>query len=276
MFQKSFTILESFTESLFVYMSASDMPWLDWGTIMKSDAQGTQFTPTVDFVNREAHGSVDFEKAVGINGVGLINVVSNPEDAVVSHRKETQTKITHNDGGSWKSLKAPSYDSHGDPYECRGARCSLHLHGSAERYDPSATYSTPAVPGVLVAVGNVGEHLTSYGNSSTFYSRDAGVTWEEIHEQPLLWQFGDSGSILVAANDAELTNEVIFSTNEGILWWSYKFSHKKMRVRKIITSPQYMTRQFILLCENSIGLSVAVQLDLSFLTREQCEYLQSL
>ena len=64
-----------------------------------------------------------------------------------------------------------------------------------------ATYSTPSVPGLLMAVGNVGEYLEAYDQSDTFLSRDGGFTWEEVHKDAHLWEFGDSGSILVMAND---------------------------------------------------------------------------
>ena len=49
-------------------------------------------------VNRDGRGYVDFEKMVGLDGIVLINIVSNAEDATVSGRKKLQTRITHNDG----------------------------------------------------------------------------------------------------------------------------------------------------------------------------------
>ena len=60
-----------------------------------------------------------------------------------------------------------------------------------------ATYSTPSVPGLLMAVGNVGLQLAPYKYSNTFLSRDAGFTWQEVHKDAHLWEFGDSGSIVV-------------------------------------------------------------------------------
>ena len=75
----------------------------------------------------------------------------------------------------------------------------MHIHGYTERYDVRATFSTPSVPGLLMAVGNVGEYLEAYDQSDTFLSRDAGFTWEEVHKDAHLWEFGDSGSILIMA-----------------------------------------------------------------------------
>ena len=73
---------------------------------------------SIDYVNRNDEGYVDFEKMVGLDGIALINIVSNPHDAPITGRKEVQTRITHNDGGSWKPLPAPLVDSQGNKIEC--------------------------------------------------------------------------------------------------------------------------------------------------------------
>jgi hypothetical protein len=54
--------------------------------------------------------------------------------------------------------------------------CALQIHGYTERYDARATYSSPSVVGLMMAVGNVGEKLAPYTESDTFLSRDAGFT----------------------------------------------------------------------------------------------------
>jgi hypothetical protein len=35
---------------------------------------------------------------IGLDGIALINVVSNPKEAALTGRKELRTRITHNDG----------------------------------------------------------------------------------------------------------------------------------------------------------------------------------
>ena len=77
--------------------------------------------------------------------------------------------------------------------------------------DPRATYSNTSTVGVLMAVGNVGETLAPYTESDTFLSRDAGFTWQEVDKEAHLWELGDSGSILVLANDEEPTDHILFS-----------------------------------------------------------------
>lgn len=153
--------------------------------------------------------------------------------------------------------------------------CALHIHGYTERLDPRATYSSPSVVGLLMAVGNVGEALAPYTESDTFFSRDAGFTWEEVHKDAHLWEFGDSGSILVMANDEEPTDHVLFSTDEGLNWREYKFTDEKIRVRSIVTVTSDTSRRFILMGNypRSSAAAVVVHLDFSALTLTQCEYL---
>lgn len=122
-----------------------------------------------------------------------------------------------------------------------------------------------------MAVGNVGETLAPYTESDTFFSRDAGFTWEEVHKDAHLWEFGDSGSILVMANDEEPTDHVLFSTDEGLSWREYKFTENKLRVRSIVTVTSDTSRRFILIGNYpSSSAAVVVHLDFSALTLLKC------
>ena len=151
--------------------------------------------------------------------------------------------------------------------------CALHVHGFTERFDSRATYSTPSVPGLLMAVGNVGEKLAPYIESDTFLSRDGGFTWEEVHKDAHLWEFGDSGSVLVMANDEEPTDHVMYSLNEGLTWAEYRFSDEKVRVKSIVTVQEDTSRRFVLLgfYPRSTNTAVAIHLDFSALTQRKCK-----
>jgi hypothetical protein len=152
-------------------------------------------------------------------------------------------------------------------------KCQLNIHGYTERRDPRATYSSPAIKGLLLAVGNVGEKLASYTDSDTFLSRDAGFTWEEVHKDAYMWEFGDSGSILVMVNDEEPTTFLLFSTDEGLNWREYKFSDRPMTVNSIVTVPMDTSRKFILFGDfTKSSVSSAVHVDFSALTNRKCEY----
>ncbi|OCH85342.1 Oligoxyloglucan reducing end-specific cellobiohydrolase [Obba rivulosa] len=270
--QHAYTILESSTKSVFLHLTTSEPPNPWWGHILKSNSNGTYFSVSVENVNRNDAGFVDFEKMIGLDGIALVNVVANPRDAAINGRKELESRISHNDGGTWKRLVPPMSDSQGNRYPCDHTGCALHIHGYTERYDARATYSTPSVPGLLMAVGNVGERLLPYAESDTFLSRDAGFTWEEVHKDAHLWEFGDSGSILVMANDEEPTDHVLFSTDEGLHWREYQFSNEKFRVKAIVTVPSDTSRRFILMgfYPRARAVSAAIHVDFSALTSKQC------
>ena len=122
-----------------------------------------------------------------------------------------------------------------------------------------------------MAVGNVGEQLVGYTDSDTFMSRDAGFSWEEVHKDAHLFEFGDSGSILVMANDEEPTDHILFSTDEGLNWREYKFSNQPVRVKSIATVPQDTSRKFILFGYYGRSSSwLAVHIDMSSLTHKKC------
>lgn len=147
------------------------------------------------------------------------------------------------------------------------------MHGFTERRDARATYSSPGVVGVVMAVGNVGEVLDPYTESDTFLSRDGGFTWEEVHKDAYLWEFGDSGSIILIVNDEEPTDHVLFTTDEGISWREYKFSIEKLRINAIITVPEDTSRKFMLLGHPpGSSLSTIVHIDFTSLTHRQCRF----
>ncbi|KAJ7873145.1 hypothetical protein B0H14DRAFT_3106889 [Mycena olivaceomarginata] len=258
----AYTILDSSTASLFVHMTMAEpsdpRSQSYWGNILKSNSNGTYFGLSAENVNRDRRGYVDFEKVVGLDGIALIN-------ALLTGRKVLQSRITHNDGSTWKPLALPTHDSLGNAYPCDTTHCTLHVHGYTERLDSSTTYSSSSVVGLIMAVGNVGESLAPYDQSDTFLSRDGGFTWE-------LWKLGDSGSVIVIANDEEPTDHVLFSLNEGMSWRQSKFSDDKIRVRSIMTVPADTSRRFLVLGHPSRSSAhLAVFIDFTALTSRQCE-----
>lgn len=124
-----------------------------------------------------------------------------------------------------------------------------------------------------MAVGNVGEVLVPYTESDTFLSRDGGFTWEEVHKGAYLWEFGDSGSIILIVDDEEPTDHVLFTTDEGLSWREYKFGNEKLRVNTIITVTEDTSRKFILLGRApGSALSTIVHIDFSSLTHRLCRF----
>ncbi|PWN42574.1 Oligoxyloglucan reducing end-specific cellobiohydrolase [Ceraceosorus guamensis] len=269
---RAYTVLDSVTDAIFLHVTTHPEPKSAWGNLFKSNSNGTYFALSLEYVNRNAAGFADFEKVFGLDGIALVNVVNNPEDAAVNGVKALSTRITHNDGGRWKPLTPPRADVNGAPYDCHQVGCSLHLHGYTERDDPTTMFSSPTAVGLLLGVGNVGKSLAPYADSDTFISRDGGFSWEEVHKDAHKWEFGDQGSIILLANDERPTNEVLYSLDEGKSWQSYKFG-ETLRVTGILTVPEDTHRKFVLLGikQGVQPQSVAVHLDFSALQRRKCK-----
>lgn len=131
----------------------------------------------------------------------------------------------------------------------------------------------------MIAVGNVGTELAPYTDSDTFFTRDGGFTWEEVHKDAHLFEFGDSGSVLVIANDEGPTDHVLYSLDEGISWNEYKFigpGESKLRVNEIVTVPKDTSRKFILFGHQDRREElVAVHLDFTAITSRKCEPIEN-
>jgi hypothetical protein len=69
-----------------------------YGSILKSNENGTYYSLSLENANRDNTVFVDFEKMQGIQGIAFANVVSNVYDADMGNDKKLKTMITFNDG----------------------------------------------------------------------------------------------------------------------------------------------------------------------------------
>ena len=83
---------------MFLHLTTSDRLGAEFGNILKSNSNGTFYGVSIENVNRNRQGFVDFEKMIGLDGIALVNVLSNPNDVTLTGHKELQSRITHNDG----------------------------------------------------------------------------------------------------------------------------------------------------------------------------------
>jgi hypothetical protein len=274
--QTAYTVLDSSTHSVFLHVTVNPRRDQEYGSLIKSNSNGTSYVLSINNVNRNTDGYVDFEKMQGIEGVSVANLVANVDDVEAKGaKKQKRTVITHNDGADWESLAAPAKDSDGKKYDCNvndKKTCSLHLHGYTERTDPRETYSSPTAVGIMLGVGNVGQTLTTVGEASTFMTTDAGVTWKEIKKGNYAWEFGDQGSIIVIVRRGEDVDHVYYSLDMGENWQLYQFSDTAIRVEAITTVPSDTSLNFLLWGKDKKEL-VAVNLDFSGLEKFQrkCE-----
>ena len=274
--QKAYTVLDSSTHAVFLHVTVNNREESEYGSVIKSNSNGTSYVMSLNGVNRNSRGYVDFEKMLGLEGVILVNTVANIDEADQGKSKRLRTLITHNDGAQWAPLQAPSKDAEGRKYQCDPGdtlKCSLHLHSYTERRDPRATFSSPSAVGLMMGVGNVGQYLGRKPDADTFITRDGGVEWHPVKKGNYMWEYGDQGSIIVIVEEDLPIRSVFFSLNEGIDWQEYVFADAGFIVTAISTVPSDKSRNFILWGQDSSkGSNVAtVNLDFTGLADKRCE-----
>lgn len=271
--QTAYTILTSHPHSLFVHVTTDRTEGHERGAILKSNSNGTSYVLSLDNVNRNSKGYVDYDRIESLEGVLLANTVSNPNS---QSPKKLKSQISFNDGSQWSYITPPTVDSNGKKYSCNGgslAKCSLNLHGFTERPDYRDTFSSTSAVGILIGVGSVGEYLQPYLESSTFISTDGGVTWKEIKKGAYTWEYGDRGTILLLVAAYDKTDEFIYSTDDGQTWVSYKFSDKPVEVQDLATVPTDSSRKFVIFAQDPSRVSntVVYSIDFTNFYKRQCQ-----
>ena len=271
--QQAYTVLESSTHSVFLHVTVNNQPGLEYGSILKSNSNGTSYVLAMNAVDRDTMGYVDFEKMFGIEGLAMVNTVDNYDSKDYEKEgKKLRSLITHNDGAEWGYLSPPDKDSEGNSFGCSGGieKCSLNIHGYTDRKDKAHTFYSTSAIGLMIGVGNVGQYLTDLDEADTFMSADAGITWKHAKKGRYMWEFGDQGSILVLVKEDMPTNLIHYSLDEGDSWLDYEFSDHNVVISDITTAPSDNARNFILWGVDG-GKTIAVNLDFTGLTDVQCK-----
>eukprot|EP00961_Rhodomonas_salina_P069313 930692-Rhodomonas_salina.1 len=121
-----------------------------------------------------------------------------------------------------------------------------------------------------MATGNVGHHLHArQDETNTYFSRDAGRTWEEIRKGSYIYEFGDHGALMVMANNREATNRILYSWNEGLNWTEFQFWEHHIEVENIITEPSGTSQVFIVYGRRN-DKGVLMQLNFETLHERRC------
>ncbi|OAA68613.1 vacuolar protein sorting [Niveomyces insectorum RCEF 264] len=278
--QHEYTVLDSSTHAVNLFVTTKMERDQRYGTIIKSNSNGTSYVMSISGVNCDNRYFVDFEKILGLEGVVLVNVVANRDDEKAP-KKVLQTKISHNDGAEWAFLPPPAKDLDGKDYGCKPRKgasdggdeaCALHIHGYTEREDHRKTYSSSGAVGLMFGVGNVGAHLGSMDEADTFMTTDAGISWRHVKKGAWTWQFGDQGSIIVLVPRSGRTRTVSYTTDEGVTWNDHTFSDTDVTVLDITTLRSGASRNFLLWCRSESSHVFTVNLDFSGLTDRPCEH----
>ncbi|CAD8113365.1 unnamed protein product [Paramecium primaurelia] len=233
--QYSYTLLDTESESIFLSISHNQTN-KKLTNIYTSDFQGFKFTISLlNNVRSLNTGQCDFEKIESLKGVYIANIYDHEKLKVVKEsdlEKYKKTVITFDKGAIWHPLKAPETDVNGQQIHCSGD-CSLHLQGRSV----SKIYRESKAVGLIMASGNIGLYLEEK-TINTYFSRDGGMTWYEVRKGHHIYSFGDRGGIIVMAKAKSLTEELLYSWDEGLSWESIKIP--KMIVTSITSRSLYI------------------------------------
>jgi len=273
-----YTVLDSSNHAVNLFVATDLSEGRRRGSIIKSNSNGTTYVLSASNVNSDELGYVDFEKVAGLEGVTLINSVSNPVDK--NGKKVIQTKISHNDGAEWGFLPPPSKGADGKSYSCSSSgdsKCALHLHHYTERENKGRTFSASTAVGLIFGYGNVGPSLGDVKDADTFMSADGGINWKSVKKGVWTWQYGDQGSIIVLAQRATHVNKVksnivSYSTDEGNTWTDYKFTDKEVTIQDLTSVHSGTSRNFLVWYQTDDKKLFAANLDFTGLTNQPCKY----
>ncbi|KAJ3106319.1 vacuolar protein sorting/targeting protein PEP1 [Phlyctochytrium planicorne] len=221
---EAFTILEStdYRLTVDVLQGSISKTASRYGNLFFSNSNGTQFTHSLAYTNRNLAGKVDFERIQTSHFSGIIfaNVVSNWKDLERGKYEEKRiaSKLSFDDGAHWSFLRPPAKDADGNDWHCKvsgssvSEDCALHLHSVTTFPNVGRVFSSNAAPGLIIGVGSVGKELTSYDTCHTFLSTDAGRNWVNIAKGPHKYETADMGGAVVLVPDNGPTNYILYSS----------------------------------------------------------------
>lgn len=236
---------------------------------------------------------VDVYKVQGLRGIFIASQISMDFWKTLSANKtpmsvepkDLVSLITYNGGSTWSPLEGPVHDSDGRKisncteiqFEGRSF-CSLHLAQQLSKKFPS-TRSIPIISsgsavGTIIGSGNTGKTLRQRTN--VFISADAGVSWHQVLKGSYYVQIGDHGGLIVAVKYFKTegaTNQLLYSTNEGITWKKVTFYTEPLRVFGLLTEPGETTTVFTIFgtpAGSSVIDWIIVRVDLSSVFEKNC------
>lgn len=270
--QHVYTVLDSSTHAVNLFVAVETAEDRAYGSILKSNSNGTSYVLSVNNVNCNNDFYVDYEKMLGIEGVAVVNIVTNPD--AQKGPKNLQTKITHNDGSMWAYLAPPKNDEFGK-FPCQSSKgdqkCALHLHGYSERQNHLKTYSSRGAVGFMFGWGNVGDSLGPMKDADTFMTTDAGITWKRVKKGQYTWAVGDQGGIIVLAKMGEKTKSIFYSLNQGAKWEEHQISTEDVELWDLTTVRSGGSRSFILWGKDGKG-AFTLKVDFDGFSDRDCKF----
>ncbi|CAI5485882.1 unnamed protein product [Closterium sp. Naga37s-1] len=266
--QRGYSVVHTTADTAFMNVDYAEGSRVSpYGDLLVADESLSLFGLALRRNARSISGAVDFAALQGLPGVYVANQLSEyveppaakhggagtTEEDDMTFARST-TLITFNSGASWEPIKAPEYDTNRHPIHCDPRDgCSLHLHGTTSWIGGSGfafVYSHASTPGLIISTGNVGTFLYQDSTINTYLSRDGGQTWEEVAKGSHIYEFGDSGGVIVMTKHGLHTasSTVMYSLDEGLTWEEEAFAEAEQQVDifNIRVEPDNQGKKFLI------------------------------
>eukprot|EP00026_Physarum_polycephalum_P004266 Phypoly_transcript_04283.p1 GENE.Phypoly_transcript_04283~~Phypoly_transcript_04283.p1 ORF type:complete len:716 (+),score=73.77 Phypoly_transcript_04283:153-2150(+) len=227
--------------------------------IYMSDAADAKFTRVLSSVRRKANGHTEI-KLTSVKGVMLANQYT-------SNLASVQTVISYDNGGKWQLVPAPM--------PCTGKNCGMMLHISSkadnEMWGPVVVRRSAV--GLILATGTIGPYVSNVGPNmtSTFFSRTAGLEWEQVTTHSSIYEYGDHGALMVLADNFSPTTTLSYSWNEGMNLVDCTFTKSAITVVDIVGSPNATSQSFFVYGTRGDNTTALVHLDFTGLHERVCQ-----
>eukprot|EP01129_Flabellula_baltica_P006302 TRINITY_DN2345_c0_g1_i1.p1 TRINITY_DN2345_c0_g1~~TRINITY_DN2345_c0_g1_i1.p1 ORF type:complete len:755 (-),score=150.26 TRINITY_DN2345_c0_g1_i1:23-2287(-) len=241
--EKRYTILDTSEGFTFISVEHDDPTS---GYVYESNAFNREFSLTLKDNPRSIRGRCDFSEMRTLEGIYFANqydIVEEPDDTgvTVEHKLGRRSLITYDKGGIWKRINAP------EGTQCT-ENCFLNLQGSTTSLT-KRFYSREQAVGLILATGNVGKYLSlEKDDINTYFSRDAGWTWEQLATGSYIYEMGNAGSLLLLADDQDITNNLLYSFDEGLTLNTCNFTtiEEGVDIYDILSDPLMSSTRFLM------------------------------
>ncbi|WPK24114.1 hypothetical protein PUMCH_001371 [Australozyma saopauloensis] len=251
--------LDSSPESIHLSVMQPKTFSIGESTMFSSDSHGLQFKPALEHME-----PYSITKSQYVDGVWFANILGESNSMMGSpFSKEWiyyTSKISMDDGKTWDLMEVV------DDEKCNvNDGCSLQIWSIADVAN-NDKYVTGPTANIMLAAGYAGKGRVSLPKSSTFISRDGGVTWKMAISEPVIYTFADQGNIIVAVGskshpyESGLTDIVYYSLDQGESFQTLKLD-APLQPQLIITTLDGSSSKAILFGNQDNGKDVSYSLN---------------
>ncbi|KAJ6216562.1 hypothetical protein RDWZM_007719, partial [Blomia tropicalis] len=235
----------------------------------------SKFTKNVLGLNFDLLAEQEFADLHRVSGIRGTYIVSKWKNSTKKSISDIVSLITFDLGNKWNPIKAPDLDAFGQETNCSKLNnCSLHF---VQKYlslnsNVKPIHSRDSAIGFIIATGVLGTSLK--GKQSVYLSIDAGNTWRQVLAGNYLYAFGDYGAVIVAIahySRGGVTNELLYSLDDGETFAILQFSKEKIRVYGLLSEPGEKTTVFTIFgSKEKTHDWIVIQANFSSLFVSQC------